>query len=271
MSSLPGRTGALSGARARYATFYRAALGALGRAGRRAPCAGLGGDSERAAVYLLRLLAFGGSTMQSLRTRLGKNLPIVVGIALPLAVVALFAAATFVPKWLEEPPAHDLLLTYVERTSARRDRVQTDLAVVDGRVRAQVFQVDDGRVGQAPRLFRFHAETGRVREIEVRLPENAAELADGTEIPIPELADVRVTTALTAPDGYVFRGRRGASGGLAGGLFGIGRGSDEVLIEKDGAIERIPLPVVSDYYLRQVDFLGWVVDERPGPERGDGR
>lgn len=196
-----------------------------------------------------------------MRSLVRENLALVVGIALPIVVVTVFALVNAVPGWLTAPPEHDLLVVY--NGSVARQRTSIEVGVADSRVRARLVHADDERapvrnVRDLPRLFRFIAESGEVIEIELSLPADADDLASGTELALPELAGQQISTVLTAPDGYVFRGGQTRSSGPFGGLFGVGMSADDVLIEKDGATLSVPLPV-TPRYSGQVRFLGWIV------------
>lgn len=187
------------------------------------------------------------------------NPALAIGVALPIVVVVVFVLVSAVPRWLTAPPAHDLLLAYDDPLQSRRRAVGVVVDVVDGRLRARIAERDELRLEGIPRLFRYDAASGRVEEIEIRVPADAADLPDGTELPVPDLAGTELSTLLTAPDDYVFRGQRGRSGSVFGGLFGVGGARADVLIEKDGAVVRVPVPTASAYP-GQVRFLGWAVE-----------
>ena len=201
-----------------------------------------------------------------MKALLRDNLMIVVGVALPVVVVVLFALASVLPRLYVDRPAHDLLLALeggpYETAGAP---VRVELTVAEGRVRARAYRIDDaaGRIGRAlmpiPRLFVYDATSSSVLEIPIDLPEDAATLADGAEIPLPELADIRLVTTLRAPDGYEFELGRDA-GGLLADVFGAGRRGPTPRLRKNGAVIAIDLPAVEPYYYGNVRFLGWVLD-----------
>lgn len=193
-----------------------------------------------------------------MKSFLRENAMIVVSIALPLLVVILFALASILPNLFSSPPAHDLLLTYQERVIETESPVRVNLVVVNDRVKATVFKVKENERGSVRRIFRYDHVSAAVSEIHIPMPETIADLPDGSEITIPELTDMKVSNLLRAPDGYEFRGHEGG-GGLMRGLFGINRNRNDVNIAKDGAIIRVRLPT-SNYWYRDVRFLGWVID-----------
>ena len=193
-----------------------------------------------------------------MRTFLRKNMMIVVSIALPLLVVLFFALASILPGLYSTPPAHDLLLSFQGRATSKASQVRINLSVVDGHLKAVTSPLDNVYYDNYPRLFRYHHVSGEISEISIPVPDNIADLKDGTEIPIPELAEVRVSDKLRAPDGYEFGGgRRG--GGFIMEMFGGSRNRNDVRISKNGAVIRVRLPT-SDYWYNDARFVGWVLN-----------
>ncbi len=193
------------------------------------------------------------------------NAALVIGLALPIVVVAIFLLVSRAPGALTPPPAHDLLL---RADGARRMELpyRVDIGVVGDRVRARIFRIEpQGPPERAlliaapiPRLFLWEHEGRTLREIEIALPENVEALPDGTEIALPGLEGRRVVTTLAAPDGYAYgRSAAGPGSGLFGMLFG-GGGERRVAIVKDGARVVIPLPDGLQYW--NIEFVGWLVD-----------
>lgn len=193
-----------------------------------------------------------------MKTFLRENMMIVVSIALPLLVVIFFALASVLPGLYSTPPEYDLLLSHQGRATAKTSPVKISLTVEEGRLKALVVKTDGTIYQYNPRLFRYDHLTGEVVEIDIQLPENVAELAEGSEIPIPELAGRKISAALRAPDGYEFRGRR-RGGGLVTELFGGSRYRTDVSIAKNGAVVRVRLPE-SDYWYNDVRLVGWVIE-----------
>jgi hypothetical protein len=190
---------------------------------------------------------------------LRKNLMIVVSIALPLLVALLFALASVLPSLYSNPPAHDLLLSLHGRSTARSSQVRISLEVNDGQVKVMAKKSEkDANYQNNPRLFRYSHLSGEVREINIPIPENMAMGERGSEVRVAELASLRVSDALRAPDGYEFRGRR-RGGGLITELFGGSRNRTDVSIANNGAVVRLRLPA-SDYWYNDVRFVGWVIE-----------
>lgn len=183
---------------------------------------------------------------------------IVVSIALPLLVVLFFALASILPGLNSTPPAHDLLLSFQGRATSKTTQVRINLSVIDGQLKAITSPLDNTYYDNYPRLFRYSHSSGEISEISIPIPDNIAELKDSTEIPIPELAGVRVSDKLKAPDGYEFSGSR-RGGGFIMEMFGGSRNRNDVRISKNGAVIRVRLPT-SDYWYNNPRFVGWVLN-----------
>jgi hypothetical protein len=190
---------------------------------------------------------------------LRENPVIALSIALPILIVALFATANLLPKLLVDPPAYSLLLVDDTANASISSPVNIDLSVVNDRVRVRISKRKEDEGEQFPRIYIFDHATASVRDIPIPLGEDIDQLPDGTEIVVPALANLKISTALFAPDGYEFRGYANGGAGLMTGLFGSNRSRNGASIAKDGAIVQIRLPVANDWY-SDIRFLGWVVE-----------
>lgn len=190
------------------------------------------------------------------------NVLIVIGIALPLLVVAFFVVASRLPQAYVDPPQHDLLLlTQYGGYDARP--VRLEVLVNNGRLQVRAHKMPSAANpqipygGPSPRLFLWSHETRSAHEVQLLLPSDLESLIDGAEIPPPaELAERRLSTELISPDGYELR-----TNGYGGdGLFGLffDRGRPRTLIAKDGAAQVVSLPGEVPYWGTQ--FLAWSVE-----------
>ena len=184
---------------------------------------------------------------------------IALSVALPVLVVALFSAATLLPRILVDPPVYSLLLVDDTANVSISSPVNIDLSVVNDRVRVRISKRQEDEREQFPRIYIFDHATASVRDIPIPLPDDIDQLKDGTEIVIPGLTNLKISAAFRAPDGYEFQGFANGGAGLMTGLFVGNRTRNGVTIAKDGAIVRIRLPVANDWY-SDIRFLGWVVE-----------
>jgi hypothetical protein len=204
-----------------------------------------------------------------------ENRLLIGAVALPLIVILFYVGATLVPRYLVAPPQHDLVVeyqpTYYDYNNGVAQMVPSRVAiiVVEGRARAVVTEVppdDDARRVQPtfflPRLFRYHAGTGRITELDVPVPEDLAARAKGSEWAIPALDAVRLSPNRTAPDGYVFDADDDRHRGLAVELFGGRSRPLGARIAMRGRVIKIPGPddvPQGGYYAYRLQFVGWVI------------
>ena len=193
-----------------------------------------------------------------MRAFLRDNVAILIGVSLPIVVVAFFVLASYAPRAYLEPPQHDAVLVSYSGGNVRPVRVEVD--VNGGRLRTRVYKLDyNGNAivygPNAPRLFLWSHETRSVREIPIDVPADLDGFVNGGEVQIPELAGLRLSTEQRAPDGYML-----SSTGYRSGPFGLffDRSSPRLVLEKDGAVHAVPLPASVPYW--DVRFLAWVVE-----------
>jgi len=180
---------------------------------------------------------------------------------MPIVVVILFLAATYVPRFFVDPPQYDFLFSDQGGGAISRWSYAVD---VDDQQRVRAHALWQGSEGYRTRarLFIYEHEVGRVREIRMPLPEAPAMAEQEPQavvrvaVDIPALRDLIVDERRVAPDGYEFsepehRGR----GGL--GLFYSGRPAHPT-ISKNGAVVKIDLPHERSYY-NSIRFHGWVL------------
>ena len=193
--------------------------------------------------------------MKALFTR---NPLIAFSIALPLLVVALFAAVTVVPGFFVDPPGYDFLIVDRNHDPAGQRAIELEFMVDDGQLVATLHQLEAPRSGRISRLYRFNHQTSTLSEIHPSLPENLAQLPTGSRLTFAALAPLKISTSLKAPDGYEFLGNAG-SPGLMMDFFGASRSRSSVVIAIDGVKDRVRLPGSRRWYY-DVQFLGWVVE-----------
>ena len=197
----------------------------------------------------------------SVRKALVENPFLVAAVLLPLLVAACFLAATAIPRWLVDPPAHDALFTATRPVAspAGPDGLRVEYAVESGRVVAHWHGTDDRHPRDAT-LYRYDHDSGRVREVTVAPPTDRPEKGDTRSVPVAALARLHVDDDRLAPDGYTFQSGEDHYPGLFGLVFGMGGGRNGIVLAKNG--RRVPVEP-QDGHIRHygVQFLGWVVDD----------
>jgi hypothetical protein len=188
------------------------------------------------------------------------NLVLVVGLTLPVLLMAGFLLASVLPGRLADPPKYDLLLSQYDYPPGASLPVNLRLIVKDGVLTAVYTKVPVPN-GAAPngtwrKLFRYEAATGTVRELSLPFPPDM-ELIEGTrEAPVEATKGLRIDTSRRSPDGYelVFGDRRG--GGLLLEIFGASRDYGARL-RKDGRSVPITAAPGQAFY-SGADFVGWI-------------
>jgi len=194
---------------------------------------------------------------------LRENPTIAFGLGLPLLLVAVFLLVSGIPALLVDAPRYDVI--YATDYYTYQNGVQ--ISVVD----QQVQIVYQGSVlnNQKPRIWRYDAKTGGVREITYLLPpgltppgqepvapEDASKI---TLIEAPDLAGVTVDSSSLAPDGYAFNIASDTySRNFFGELFYSSRYRYEAVLTKKGRSIRLP-NAAEPYYRGNTRFIGWVV------------
>lgn len=189
-----------------------------------------------------------------MKALLRENLIVVISVALPIVVLAVFGAAALIPMWRVGEPAYDVILTNELRVASAGIAVN----VIDERVRVRV--TASRRFGQRsmPRLFVFDTQTRALDEIPINMPSDVSTLRLGDELPIPQLANIRVDPSWNSADGWRYE-QPTRSTTIFTGLFGnSGRGSVGRLV-KDGAVIALP-GEDSPYSDRRYRFHGWIVE-----------
>mgnify|MGYP006928240274 CR=1 FL=1 len=195
---------------------------------------------------------------------LRENPTIAFGLGLPLLLVIIFLLISGVPTLLVAPPQFDVV--YATKYNQNYPN-GVQISVVKQRVK--INYLGKTLAYQHPRLWRYSAKTGAVREIAIMLP---AGLAPAGQIPapattsikvrpidVPDLANVTIDASSIAPDGYQFGTGNGAySRRVFTGLFYSSYYRDRAELTKNGRSIRLPH---SDgaYYGNQTHFIGWVV------------
>ena len=183
----------------------------------------------------------------SARRFLRDNVFLVAAVLLPVLVVALFLAATAIPRWRIPPPAYDVVLRVPGPFDQARPRVAVDFAVRNGRVEATVRPIPATGYPQLASLFLVDHATGDVQRLAVDVPQDMGENDPPRTFPIEALAGRRVLDQTRAPDGYELQTRTHGSPGIVGDLFGMHRYDARAALVKDGRVVPIALPPPYEY------------------------
>jgi hypothetical protein len=184
------------------------------------------------------------------------NMPLVVGISLPVLLVLMFWIATVIPTLTVPDPQHDMLYTadYYDYNVVTSGAVHIEIR--DGRLRAVYRETEDQNYRNAPRIYYFDVSAGSTQELSIEIP---ADVEDGQDLEIPEARGLKLSKKNIAPDGYSFD----ASYSSRSGFFFFDSGYRyRGLIRKDG--RAIKIPTHGHQYQGNLRFLGWVLEsEQP--------
>jgi len=199
---------------------------------------------------------------------LRENPTIAFGLGLPLLLVLVFLLISGIPSLLVDPPQYDVI--YATEYYNYQNGVQ--ISVVNKKV--QVVYQGSVYNSQKPRIWRYDAKSGAVREIAYLLPPGLTppgrtqpgnnpvtpqDVSKTTLIEVPDLEGVTIDSASIAPDGYEFSvGGDRYGRNLFDGLFYSSRYRYEAVLMKKGRSIRLP-NVAGQYYTGTTRFIGWVV------------
>ncbi|MES2501093.1 MAG: hypothetical protein V4545_00705 [Pseudomonadota bacterium] len=187
-----------------------------------------------------------------------ENLVLVIGLSLPILLIALFFLATVVPKSFGTPPQYEMLFTTLKYEYENSPVYLVDFKVVNRQLMATVKKNEDkARNYNSKKLMAYNPKTETVREITIDLAK-AAE-ANTNEVVLAETKDLKVDASAISPDGYQLEGARYSSSGLVGGLFGGGSHNSGYRLKK-GAVAYKVQTTQPDYYYSDFKFVGWVVN-----------
>jgi hypothetical protein len=184
-----------------------------------------------------------------------ENLVLVIGLALPVLLIALFFVATVLPKSFGTPPQYELLFTTQKYDYQNKPEYVLDFYVKNKQLMVKAKKYDEKTYNNATRLLMaYDAKTEAVREITL----DASKLNDGMEVVLEETKNMQLDTNNVSPDGYALEGPNYNSSGLLGGLFGGGYRNNGFRIKKGNVGYKVPQHQ-PDYYYSDLKFIGWVI------------
>ena len=135
------------------------------------------------------------------------NLVLVVGLTLPIVLMAGFLLASGLPERMAEPPKYNLVYSVTDFSQgAAAIPVSVRLVVQDGVLKAQYTRLPPQPTGYVnnvwKKLYLYDAATQKVQELSFGFPANM----DAIEGTVVETVDatrtMRLNTTLQSPDGY---------------------------------------------------------------------
>lgn len=168
-----------------------------------------------------------------------KHLPLILGIALPVAFVGMVLGMAYLPA-LGVRPAYDFI--YTNEIPNYQRIFKNEFRVEDGRLVLEPVDVSGEDISrrtlvEMPRLYRYNSETESV-----------------TEVSYEEVKNLPMSAGPSSPDGYLVEYRHSSSGLI--GLFAGGDNNSGHYLIKGGAAKRIPA-VSGNPYRTPLEVVGW--------------
>ena len=197
-----------------------------------------------------------------MKTFLRDNPTIAFGLALPLLLVVVFLLISGVPALLVEKPKYDLLFA----TEYYNYQKGVQISVINNKV--QVIDQSQQQHNQNPRIWRYSAATGAVKEVAFILPPNPIQSGNDSVtaetpvnnrlIDVPDLKGLSVDSSNIAPDGYEFSVGNRSSRNIFGGLFYSSRYRHDAVLTKSGRSIQLP-DTAGRYYRGNTHLIGWII------------
>ena len=189
-----------------------------------------------------------------------ENLVLVVGLTVPVLLMAGFLAVSALPDRLAQPPQYDLVFTTNDYPSTPVP-ISVRLIVKDGALVAQYTRPAGPQPGSFgwKKLFVYEASSHRVRQLTFGFPADMATLEGTREEAVASAAQFTLDTTLQSPDGYElapYGDRRG--GGLLLEIFGGSRSYEPRLRKGSRSVPLSPGVGQPAFDYGGAEFVGWV-------------
>jgi hypothetical protein len=194
------------------------------------------------------------------------NLVLIVGLTLPVLMMAGFLAASTLSRSLTDPPKHDLVFAVSDYSLRPAAPVSVRLIVDRDLLKAQYTtlpaQVGGSASTEWKKLFIYDAPSRTVRELPFDVPGDAAAI-QGTRVDVVDSTKaLRLSPSRISPDGYELVYPDGSGGGLFTELFFARRSRYTPRLKKGGSSVPLVLSEVQAYQGQPAEFVGWVTARR---------
>ncbi len=167
-----------------------------------------------------------------------ENIPLIIGIALPLLMIVFVAASIYVPRWFTDPPQYDFLYS-----NADYYRLDYDYEVVDGRL-IKIYSATDRDISESDLLIIEEEAVFYLHD----LSENESE-----KISFDLASDLILDDSKESPDGYKIE--RGSGGGMFGN-----NNYNKLYIKGNGSSRKLDLERGTGYRYYDFNFIGWITE-----------
>lgn len=202
----------------------------------------------------------------TLRAFVKTNAVLVVGLALPLLLMAGFMLASGLPQRLSEPPTFSLVFAVSDYSPTTHNLpVSVRLVVQDGVLKAQYVSAMSPAAGYVnnswKKLYLYDAPSQNVRELPFGFPADMNAIQGSAEEVVEATRTMRLDTTLKAPDGYELSYSRGSGSLYIGDFLWSAGSTNEARLRKGSASVTLGSDSRSFPY-GSAEFVGWVVGSR---------
>lgn len=189
-----------------------------------------------------------------------QNLVLVLGLALPVLLMAFFFIAATLPQTLADPPKYDMVFSAQDYSGGASIPVSLNFRVKDGVLKAQYVKLNPpGNYNGWRKLYLYEAKTQKVRELPFGFPADMDKITGTREDVVEETKDLKLDPTLQAPDGYELSYDGYSHSGLVNEIFWGGSYSREPRLRKGGSSVRLSANDDRTSFLYgNIQFLGWV-------------
>jgi hypothetical protein len=189
-----------------------------------------------------------------------EKLILILGVSVPIFVILFFLIATKLPQIITDPPKYSFLFTVDDYYNRSNENVRIYVSEEKLVAKYQTLQNAHAYFIRT-RLYLFDAEKQDVREIPITPPSTPKDESEKWyPFQIPELANLRINTLATSPDGYKLETDYNYSGGLVQEIFWGSPRKRSLTLSKNGSSVRI-LKTDNNYSQYNIKFLGWIIPE----------
>lgn len=167
-----------------------------------------------------------------------KNPPLLIGILLPIVMIAVISIVIFLPKAFIDPQ-HDFI--YASDAYYDYGRYEYEYVVEQDRVALKKHVTRDTVVPKeyAPDLYIYDIETDSSKKVSLE-----------------EVQAYTIDSQATSPDGYIVRYAYSNNGIFD--IFGSSDSQSGFVIEKDGTAKKLKGMSRDMYYNNNFKFIGWI-------------
>jgi hypothetical protein len=190
-----------------------------------------------------------------------QNLALVLGLTLPVALMAFFFVAATLPQAVSDPPKYDMVFSVQDYTgSSTALPVNVNFIVRDGTLKAQYVRLNPpGNYGNWRKLYIYDAKTQKVRELPFGFPPDMDKIEGTREDTVEATKDLKLDQTQQAPDGYALSYDGYSHSGLVTELFWNNSYSSEPRLRKGNSSVKLATGDNRTYFnYGAIQFIGWV-------------